>query len=90
MEFLKCDAAGCDHSENVAAITAEMVGKPCPTCGANLLTQGDWDFYSQMFKPAVEAMKALGIVAEAEPESVGAVRFNYHDGEMRVRMRDGQ
>ncbi|MEE4539086.1 MAG: hypothetical protein V2J51_11430 [Erythrobacter sp.] len=41
-EFLKCDAPGCEHHEPVERISAEHVGKPCPACGANLLTAEDW------------------------------------------------
>jgi hypothetical protein len=40
-EFLKCDAAGCDHFE-LTAITIDVVDKPYPKCGANLCTKEDF------------------------------------------------
>jgi hypothetical protein len=39
---LKCDAEGCGHVEAVGVVTEAHVGKPCPRCGANLLTRKDW------------------------------------------------
>ena len=41
-EVLNCDAPGCGHVEHVGTITEDMIDMPCPACGANLLTQGDW------------------------------------------------
>lgn len=41
-QFLKCDEPNCDHHEDVETITEDMIGKPCPKCGANLLTQKDF------------------------------------------------
>lgn len=90
-EYLKCDAPGCDHSENVEAITADMVGRPCPKCGSNLLTEADWTMYSTVFQPAMRAMYVAGI---ARPASIGTareqvLRVGYHDGEMTVRVPVG-
>ena len=41
--FLKCDEKGCVHQEYHAEIAPEQIGKPCPRCGASLLTQEDFD-----------------------------------------------
>lgn len=41
-EFIKCDRGGCPHMEIHDALTAELVGKPCPRCNANLLRQKDF------------------------------------------------
>jgi len=86
-KFLKCDAAECDHVEHIEAITADMVGKPCPKCGANLLTQGDWDVYSTVVQPAMRAMVDLGLAKEATVDTPAAERMsiNYHDGELRFK-----
>ena len=35
--FLQCDADGCGHHETVPEISRDLIGKPCPKCGANLL-----------------------------------------------------
>ena len=36
--FLKCDKKGCLHTEFHDEIILELVGKPCPVCGSELLT----------------------------------------------------
>lgn len=86
-EFLKCDAEGCDHREDVGRITAEMVGKECPKCGSNLLTKSDWDVYSS-FQAGMDALEAAGIKLRADagtPED-GRVSVNYHDGQINIRL----
>jgi hypothetical protein len=49
---LKCDAAGCDYQD--MSITRDMyeacINLPCPTCGAPLLTQADYDAILQLEK----------------------------------------
>lgn len=87
-EFLKCDATGCDHVEDVAEITADLVGKPCPKCGANLLTEGDWAYYSTAFRPALDMLASIGLNMRAgentPPEQRAA--FNYHNGNINIRL----
>lgn len=48
VHYLKCDAKGCMHLEVHPELTWDMVDKPCPNCGANLLTQADADAYPYM------------------------------------------
>jgi hypothetical protein len=93
-EFLKCDAEGCDHREDVAKITADMVGKPCPKCGANLLTQADWDVYDAAFRPLMEAMEKAGLsrlATQADRENPAAVMLsvNHHDGATILQVKRG-
>lgn len=86
-EFLQWDAEGCDHIEDVAEITAEVV-KPCPKCGANLLTEGDWALYSTAFRPALDMSASIGpnvrAGADTAPDQRAAV--DYHDGNINVRL----
>jgi hypothetical protein len=89
-EFLKCDADGCcNHREDVAEITADMVGKPCPKCGANLLTHGDFEVYVAVFRPMMAAMHEAGLSRPATAtdmaEAKNLMSLNYHEGELRVR-----
>lgn len=85
-EFLKCDADGCDHVEHMAEITADMVGRPCPKCGANLLTQGDFTTYMSMVRPLMQGLIDAGLsqpaTADTPPEQ--RVSVNYHDGTLKV------
>lgn len=43
LRFLKCDKKGCVHVEFHDDITSALIGKPCPHCGSNLLTQEDYE-----------------------------------------------
>lgn len=85
-EFLKCDAAGCDHVEDVAAITEDMIDRPCPKCGASLLTRDDWDMWVSVFQPAIRAMKDEGLLQPWDPSTPRENMFkvNYHDGQVMV------
>ena len=40
---LKCDADGCDYRDEDVKVEEyeSYLGKPCPKCGANLLTEAD-------------------------------------------------
>lgn len=38
---LKCDAAGCDFTDPSGAPDESSLNRPCPKCGANLLTEAD-------------------------------------------------
>ena len=38
MAFLQCNSPGCKHVEFHKVLTQEHVNKPCPRCGANLMT----------------------------------------------------
>lgn len=76
--FLQCDADGCDHKEFVETITEDMVGKECPLCGENLLTEDDL----KMFEPLMQTKKMLqdlGLVAdENTPEDVERSTISIH------------
>jgi hypothetical protein len=61
MISLQCDADGCDHRENIPDYSAEYIGKPCPKCGASLLTQEDYDDFHRHLKPAIDLLLAAGL-----------------------------
>lgn len=48
---IKCDAQGCDYRDDDVTVEnyPEWVNKPCPECGANLLTEADMQFVELMF-----------------------------------------
>lgn len=80
-DFLRCDAAGCDHVEMVGTITGDMVGMPCPACGANLLTEQDWKQWAS-FVAVLNAVQAL------IPEGSGGapIKTSVHIHEGKVTM----
>lgn len=87
-EYLKCDAAGCNHVENVAAITEEMVDKPCPVCGANLLTREDWEAW----KPFQALLSAVESIAGSQPDQGDrtALRVGLHGAKTTIEIDRGE
>lgn len=80
--FLKCDAPGCDHVENVPAITADHIGMACPKCGANLLTREDFSAFEQHTQ-MVDAINALA--GDVDPGAARArVSFHHHAGDFNI------
>lgn len=79
--FLSCDVVDCDHREDVDDILESDIGKPCPKCGANLLTAEDFEVFDKQFKPAMEMMKTLGLLADPGSGADGKLlSINYHAG----------
>lgn len=82
-EFLKCDTPTCDHFE-MAPIIIENIGKACPKCGANLLTQEDFITFAGMRA----ALRAAGDIAIAEnPEApMVLLATNVHGSTIRAKV----
>lgn len=81
---LKCDS--CDHSETVEALSASLIDKPCPRCGANLLTKADYDAavkFESLVKTVNNVAAWLGLGADYATEhdkfSKRVVRVNPRD-----------
>jgi hypothetical protein len=60
---LKCDAPGCDYREELVIPSVDLVGKPCPKCGASLLTE---EFINSV----------IGPVPDHEEVSSAQITFN--------------
>lgn len=69
---IKCDASGCDYREEVVALDAyeSYVDRPCPKCGASLLTPEDY--------AATTALLAIAEWANATLESTGGPKVKCH------------
>lgn len=85
---LKCDAPGCGHVEQVAEMTADLIGKPCPSCGANLLTQEDYEAGQAM----LDVLKVFDVLGAFAPpgtvkEGVTRVSVNPHAGGMNIDIK---
>ncbi len=81
-QFLKCDAVNCDHVETHDQLTVDMVNKPCPKCGANLLNDRDWaDFlaFSALINGAADS------ATEADDKAL--VSFGMHNGNFDLSIR---
>lgn len=84
-QYLKCDAEGCDHVEYMDRITQEHVDKPCPKCGANLLTQADHDHF-EMIQNLMAVVQAT--IPETGEEDKIPLDINVHDGKVRMKIGD--
>lgn len=86
--FLKCDADGCDHHETVPEISRDLIDKPCAKCGANLLTEADFEAFTSQVMPVVDMAMALGllqpITGDIKPDDVVAT-FHMHDEKATVQ-----
>jgi hypothetical protein len=73
---LKCDAKDCNHLEEIDAILETDIGKPCPLCGANLLTAEDFAGFMEMV-PAIEEARRIGELSDEPIEAI--VSIGFHD-----------
>lgn len=88
-QSLKCDAEGCDHVETVQDITADLIGKPCPKCGANLLTKDDYEA-GQTLVGVINAFNEIFGPVDIPDDAVGKalkVSFNPHNGGITVQVK---
>ncbi|WP_340265427.1 hypothetical protein [Sphingobium mellinum] len=83
--FLQCDAQGCGHREENDELREDQIGKPCPKCGASLLTREDYDVYVSRIKPMFDMMKALGLLVDPESGEGQPISVHYHDGATTIR-----
>lgn len=77
-QYLKCDA--CDYvTGNLGRdLTKADIGTPCPKCGADMLTERDFnDFVGQMAAIAF-VNKATEMLADAIGLETKRVRLNIH------------
>lgn len=81
-EVLNCDAQGCDHVEPVGKITADMVGVPCPKCGANLLTEDDW----RNWQPFSSFLSAINGIDGGEQDQKVSLRVGLHGSKTTIEI----
>ena len=63
---LHCDECGYDSPEK-REFVAELIGTPCPKCGANMLTERDYHDTLKMLKFADNLNKWLGWLGTEDP-----------------------
>ena len=86
MISLKCDAAGCGHMEPVAKIEKSLVGKPCPKCGANLLTEKDYEA-GKLWVHVISLGERLGILSLAVSDDDANVFINPHADALKIKIK---
>ena len=76
---IKCDAPTCDfRDENVSFESyPDWLNRPCPKCGANLLTQTDFDTVTALFDLISFVNKVVGPIDGDKPMNVTPIRFEF-------------
>lgn len=84
---LKCDATDCDHKEDYGELSRDLIGKECPKCGANLLTEEDY-IAGLRVEAMIGLLKDLGLATYAtDPDDKSVLMsFNPHAGSMTIKI----
>ncbi|MCW2275107.1 hypothetical protein GJ654_10265 [Rhodoblastus acidophilus] len=86
---LHCDACGYDLPEP-QPFTEALIGTPCPKCGADMLTESDFNATMKLFRSVDFFNRWLGPIfgREVTPESVAStnrLRVKIHDDTMTIK-----
>lgn len=82
---LLCDA--CGHTMLVADHGPHLIGTPCPECGADMLTQQDYDDGVRLLEQIEQINSLFGFLGSETPsEDASVVGLNPHDGALNIRI----
>jgi predicted RNA-binding Zn-ribbon protein involved in translation (DUF1610 family) len=86
---LHCDECGYDL-ECKQPFTANLIGTPCPECGANMLTRQDYERTIKMFAAVDWINRWFGWLfgTETPPKDALKVWVKNHNGETIIRRKD--
>lgn len=75
---IKCDAPDCGWCDDEAdwADARAWLDKPCPKCGASLLTDGDLAFLEAALSAAAWVNKLVGDLPDTEPKVTGRIQMD--------------
>ena len=87
---IKCDSKDCDYDEPniVADKYSEWLNKPCPECGANLLTQADYDAVEMLMLVTEKINKYCPQSEEGDKTATVSIGMD-GTGKMDFRMKGG-
>lgn len=87
IQGIRCDTEGCDFEDRsvLAENLVDWVDRPCPKCGANLITEDDWDMIDKMlaFTEITNRLieqNALGFALPNENGEFDAIALGIDDG----------
>lgn len=86
---LRCDAPGCDFIEpGPMPFTRDLIGRPCPKCGASLLSERDYRDTLRQFAAIDFINRYFGwLGSEKLPEGARSLAIRTHDGEVTAVLR---
>lgn len=83
---LKCDEPDCDVKIACPDYGPQYIDTPCPECGANLLTEKDFED-AEPFRLLMVQLHAAGIAKSPDKEGGGVLlNFNQHKGKTRIEL----
>jgi hypothetical protein len=84
---LHCDACGYDLPD-IQPFTKELIGAPCPKCGADMLTEKDYHDTIRMFRMVDWINKWFGWLGSEEAPANGPnVSVRHHNGEINIKIK---
>jgi hypothetical protein len=87
---LVCDVDECGHVEAIDELTADLIDKPCPICGANLLTADDYAA-GKVLRATLASFQTLGLIKIGEPTGAkSSVSLNPHAGSIKIKLLNGE
>lgn len=89
---IKCDAVECDFTKELAVFEeySAYVNAPCPKCGANLLTEADYEAIETFHLLATNEEFAKKVNTEAQtslPKEIADMIAKLEDPEMQATIR---
>lgn len=89
MYYLKCDSDGCDYRGDEPDYGAHLIGKPCPVCGANLLTQDDFE-KAEPVRAMIQMLVKAGLAFDPSADishlkDPVQIRVNSHKGKTIIK-----
>ena len=88
IEGIQCDNKNCDYEDDTVVVQdyKDWLNKPCPCCGANLLTEKDYKLVLAIKRfensPLIQGLNKLydklnkpKVIVEAEMNGTGTIRI---------------
>ena len=88
--LVQCDTPGCGYTipnptKDPCEDTKQYINMPCPKCGANLLTQKDYDDAMKFLRGIMWLNKWFGWLSYLSPKNKKKeMHVHVHDGEVNI------
>lgn len=84
---LICDVPSCGHVQEIEDLSAKYINMPCPKCGANLLTEEDFEAGMKSLA-IVQVLGALGLAVHPDSSDKGTLMsVNPHAGNINIKIK---